>query len=110
MSDVREAFGADWKLDRYEKIEEEFGYSDKRKYPCVRLHTLFKDKAALTIDNTRTTLLMQMGALYCLHPDPNLEATGIAIIYSHRGPSIHPDFNQEAQDFIDGVQVPGKHP
>ena len=109
MSQIREAFEADWRLDRYEKIEEKFFYSDKRKYPCVRINTLFKDKAALTIDKTRKTLLFQMGALYCLHPDPNLKGRAIAIIYSHRGSSLHPDFDEEAQDFFDGVQVPGKH-
>ena len=106
---AREAFEEDWQLERYENIEREFYPSEERDYPCVRIKYVTKDKFSLTSDNEREVLILQASALYCLHPDPYLEGTGFAIIYSHRGSSLHSNFGDEAQDFIDGVQVPEKH-
>ena len=107
---AREAFEEDWQLERYENIEKEFYPSEERDYPCVRIKSVTKDKFSLTSDNEREALILQASALYCVHPDPSLEGTGFAIIYSHRGSSLHPNFGDEAQDFIDGVQVPEKRP
>jgi hypothetical protein len=49
-------------------------------------------------------LLLQAKSLYCQHPKNPYN--GFAIIYSHRGQSLYPNLDAEAQSFIDGVQVP----
>ena len=108
LSQVKQAIEADWRLDRYEKIESEIPPSDRRGLSCVSFKARFRDKFALTAGGRREPLLMQIGALYCMHPSPNYAGSAFAIIYSHRGPSLHPGFAQEARDFIDGVRVPGK--
>jgi hypothetical protein len=52
----------------------------------------------------RTDMLFQIQALYCRLP--NLAKTGFAAMYSHRGGSDAADFDAQARDFIEGVQVP----
>jgi len=80
-----------------------FKYSSERSYPCVRYHSVAQDK---TPQGSKGPLLLEMDALYCRHPVR--QETGFAVIYSHRGESLHANLRSEAESFIQGVQVPSK--
>ena len=110
MKRIREALESDLRLERYETIQTRLVHSDKRDYPCIEVDSLARDKSPPAAGGTGTPLLLQMAALYCLHPDPSHGNAAFAIIYSHRGPSAHPGFREEAWGIIDGVRVPGIHP
>jgi len=49
-------------------------------------------------------LLLETYSLYCRHPVRT--NTGFAAIYSYRGRSRYPNLDKEAEDFIQGIQVP----
>lgn len=104
---IKKSFKADIDAnsDRFSVIESDFQYSKERGYPCVRVASVTEDKKAQTSPNHRESLLLQAKALYCRHPVR--QETGFAIIYSHRGKSLYSNLNDEADDFIKGVQVPG---
>lgn len=96
---------ADIDSDRFSIIESDFQYSNDRSYPCVRGESVTQDKKAQTSPNRQESLLLQISALYCRHPVR--QDSGFAIIYSYRGKTLYPNLNDEADDFIRGVQVPG---
>ena len=102
---IKQGLEDDTDSERFDVIKREFEYTEQRGYPCLNVKYIAKDTMALVGKNIRESLLLKSETLYCEHP--TLENTGMAIIYSHRGPSLHNDFDAEAQDFIDGVQVPG---
>ena len=89
---------------RFAALESDYAFSDRRGYPCVRFRGSFDDREALTAAGTRTTMNMQVVALYCRHPSvPN---AGFFAAYSHRGAGKVADLEARAQQFIEGVQVP----
>jgi hypothetical protein len=104
LSFIKQGFEADTDPKRFDVIKAEFRSIDKRSYPCVQANSIMRDKEAQTSPTHKETLLLQAKSLYCRHP---VLKNGVCITYSHRGTSLHPDFDSEAQDFINGVQVPG---
>lgn len=83
-----------------------YEYSRERGYPCVRYRSVAEDTSPQTSQDTKRSLLLELEALYCRHPvHPE---TGFAASYSHRGDRLYPNLRSEAQEFIEGVQVPAK--
>ena len=91
--------------DRFNLIESEFRYTDERKYPCVRTYLLTEDTKAKISRVSEEALLLEAIGLYCRHPVH--KETGFAILYSYRGKSLYSDLSEEAESFINGVNVPG---
>ena len=89
---------------RFETIELDFEYSEERGYPCVIVNFVTQDKKARTSLIRREVLLLQGKSLYCRHPER--QETGFSIHYSYRGKTVYSNLNDEANDFINGVQVP----
>ena len=89
---------------RFDVIESSTIYADEREYPCVRHHGVLNDKEARTSPTTKEQLVLEMYSLCCRHPLRT--NTGFAAIYSYRGRSRYPGLEKEAQDFINGIQVP----
>lgn len=98
----------DLATSRFSTTEFSHQYSDERGYPCVQAHNVSEDRQARTEPNKTETLVLENENLYCRHP---VRAnTGFVITYSHRGSSLYPNFQREAQAFIEGVQVPDSQP
>ena len=104
LSLMKKEFEAETTSGRHSAVESEFKHAEERSYLCVSVRSVVKDSEALVSPTRREVLLLQAKSLYCQHPKkPNM---GFAIIYSHRGQSLYPNLDTEAQSFIDGVQVP----
>lgn len=88
---------------RFDTQQMSFKYSTERNYPCVRYHSVVQDKAPRGL---KVSLLLESDGLYCRHPVQR--ETGFAVIYSHRGGSLYANLRSEAENFIQGVQVPSK--
>jgi len=88
---------------RFDMKQLSFKYSSERSYPCVRYHSVVQDKAPQRL---KDPLLLESDGLYCRHP--LRQETGFAVIYSHRGESLYANLRDEAENFIQGVQVPSK--
>ena len=100
---VRGAQG-DAETNRFSTSKFTHQFSAARGYPCVQMQNISEDRQAKTGPNKTETLVLQNEHLYCRHPvQKNI---GFAITYSHRGKSLHPDFQKEADSFIEGVLVP----
>lgn len=105
MSAVRKIVEADNASPRVTPVETKYETSTERSYPCIRVTNVVADnEAGMGLDKTEK-LLMQTKALYCGHP--TLGKTGFGALFSHRGYELYPNFDVEADDFINGVQVPG---
>jgi hypothetical protein len=107
---VREGVARDSPADRFEPIESSVHYSIERSYPCVRYHAVSMERKVHIAPFFRKDLRIENVALYCRHPDkPGL---GFAVSYSHRGGRGDYDIDEEAESFIDSVQVipPTKQP
>jgi hypothetical protein len=86
--------------DRYQMLERSIKYTDERSYPCVRYRGVTRDHRA---KGTKEPQLLEMDGLYCRHPaEPG---AGVAIIFSHRGLTRHATLRDEAQRFIQGVEL-----
>lgn len=90
--------------DRFKNIESTFEYSDQRGYACVLYKGTSEDTKAKTSFFAGRHLILQVQTLYCRLP--NMEKTGFAATYSHRGSTKIDDFDALAADFIEGIQVP----
>ena len=97
---------SDLETERFSTSAYTHEYSDSRGYPCVLLHNISEDRRADTGKGGIKTLILQNEHLYCRHPVR--KDLGFAITYSHRGNSLYHDLKKEAQEFIDGVQVPSR--
>jgi len=104
VSVIKQSFENDFQAGRYEAIDSEFEYSEGRDYPCVEVAYVVKDTQAQTSPSRHEVLFLQAKSLYCRHPVR--QDTGFSIIYSHRGKSLYSNLAEEAQGFIEGVQVP----
>jgi hypothetical protein len=86
--------------DRYESLEQSVKYSTERPYPCVRARGVTKDNRA---KGTKEPQLLEMDSLYCRHPGE--PTAGVAIMFSHRGLTPHATLRDEAERFIQGVEL-----
>jgi hypothetical protein len=107
VSLIKKGAEADAPADRFTFLASEFKYTEQRGYACVWVTSVVEDKKAQTSPTRREVLLLQAQSLYCRHPVH--QDTGFSAIYSHRGKSLYSNLDAEAQEFINGVQVPG-HP
>jgi hypothetical protein len=95
---------SDAETERFSTSNFRHQFISARGYPCVQMENISEDRQAKTGPNKTETLVLQNEHLYCRHPvQKNI---GFAITYSHRGKNLHPDFQQEAHSFIEGVLVP----
>ena len=102
---VKSAQG-DVETNRFSVIKFTHQFTAVRGYPCVQMQDVSEDRQANTGQNKTEILVLQSEHLYCRHPvQKNI---GFAITYSHRGKSLHPNFQKEAHSFIEGVLVPSK--
>lgn len=86
--------------DRYEPLEQSVKYSGERPYPCVRTRGVTRDNRA---KGTKEPQLLEMDGLYCRHPSE--PTAGVAIMFSHRGLTRHATLRDEAERFIQGVEL-----
>lgn len=99
--------GAKKDVDSGNKFQDQslhFEATDARGYPCVLMISTVRDTKARTSLFKHESLFFQVRALYCRMP--NKSKAGMVIDYSHRGPTALEDFDAQAQDFIDDVEVP----
>ncbi len=90
--------------DRFKSIDATFEMSNERGYTCVLYKGTAEDTKARTSLFSKSHLILQVQALYCR--PPNMEKAGFAATYSHRGPTKVDDFDAQASEFIEGIQVP----
>jgi hypothetical protein len=105
---IKRGVESDAPPDRFKNMESTFEYSDQRGYPCVLYKATGEDTKAKISFFGRSHLILQIQTLYCRLP--NLEKTGFAAMFSHRGATKVDDLNAQATDFIDGVQIPDGEP
>jgi len=107
--------------NRFNNVRSRLEFSDAREYPCIRYRATSDDtQPNIKSEDTRSYLLdirglstsidgrslvFEMDALYC--NNPLLTNEGFAASYSHRGPRADPQFENDAAEFIKGIQVPG---
>lgn len=94
---------SDAETDRFSTKSFTHQFTSSRGYPCVQMKNISEDRQAKSGPNKTETLVMQNEHLYCRHPAQ--KNIGFAITYSHRGKDLHPEFENEAHSFIEGVQV-----
>jgi len=95
---------SDANTDRFSTKQFTHQFTSARGYPCVQMQNISEDRQAQIGPNKIEKLILQNEHLYCRHPiQKNI---GFAMTYSHRGESLYPDFQKEAQSFIEGIQVP----
>jgi hypothetical protein len=88
---------------RFQSIEANFQITTERPYPCIRFRGSSIDlKAKALHGNAPMTLTVR--SIYCQHPT-KLDL-GVLISFSQRGGTPDPDFESQANAFIEGVQVP----
>ncbi len=100
---IKKAVEADTDSSRFKIVSSEYSYSDSRGYPCVNVKSIVNDTKAKTQGGKQEALLLQSIALYCRHP---VIESGFSAIYSHRGVALYNKLHDEAQSYIDGIQVP----
>lgn len=91
--------------ERFNSIEFNYEYTEKRGYPCVMVKGIMDDTKART-PSGQEVLKYQSYTFFCRHPKQ--QGGGFAIDYSHRGPSLDTTLDTQAEAFIEGVQVPEK--
>ena len=96
-------FGVEKDTDttRFKVQSASFRYTNERNYPCVRYEATSQDDKP---QGSSGPLLLQLSAIYCQHPVR--QETGFSVSYSHRGRALYSTFRNEAEIFIQGVQVP----
>ena len=100
---VRKGVERDAPKPRFEVENTSLEVSPDRPYACVKYNATSIDHGEKTFVLPKRPLRLQLLSLYCRYPDnPGL---GFAISFSHRGATPLLTFQQEAEEFIDGVQV-----
>jgi hypothetical protein len=99
---IKVAIDKDTDTTRFAVQQASIKYSSERNYPCVRYQSVAQDKRPAA----GGPLVLELDGLYCRHPVR--QETGFSAVYSHRGPTRHANLRGEAEDFIQGVQVPDK--
>jgi hypothetical protein len=102
---IKKSFKAELNRKKYAVVKSKFHVTKTRKYPCVRVSMVIQNKRVLKAASEHKKLLVQSISLYCRHPVQ--KSAVFAAIYSHRGTSLDPGLSKKADDFINGVQVPG---
>lgn len=87
---------------RFDILKSNFKFLN-RSYECVLARSLMKDKKAKVPYGT-DSLLMQVKSLYC--KDPKNKKMAFMIGYSFRGKLVTPNFDSEADSFIDSIRFP----
>ena len=94
--------------ERFNSIEFNYEYTDKRGYPCVRIKGVVDDTKART-PSGQQILKLQSYTLICRHPKQQGRGLeGFGIEFSHRGTTLDTALDVQAEAFIEGVQVPEK--
>lgn len=101
---IKSGIDKDTDPNRFDVLQSKMEYNTERGYPCVRYSSSVRDKEAQTSPNTREVLILELEALYCRHPVR--DTTGFAIIFNHRGRAPYLPLRDEAENFINGIQVP----
>jgi hypothetical protein len=88
---------------RFVETSSNYQYTEERSYPCVNVHMVLDDNAAVTPAG-KEKLELQVVALYCRHPVQ--QQLGFFAAYSHRGKTADDQLEGAAKSFIAGVNVP----
>lgn len=102
---IKQRFESNTSPERFKSIENNYEYTEKRGYPCVRVNGGAEDTKART-PSGQEILKYQFYSLACQHPKH--KGGGFVIDYSHRDPSLDTTLDTQAEAFIEGVQVPEK--
>lgn len=102
---VKQGVEADAPADRFKPVSAQYEYSEQRGYPCIKYVGVTEDMKAKTANSaTETvTLMLQFNSLYCQHP--GVPGVGFMVGLSHRGAALDDNLAQDAEVFIEGVQV-----
>ncbi len=87
---------------RFQEASSNYESGENRGYPCVNVHIVFDDTAAVT-PTRKEQLKLQVTSLYCRHPVQ--QQLGFFAAYSHRGKSTDDQIETAAKSFIGGVNV-----
>jgi len=101
---IKQGVERDTSPDRFKSLEANYEYTEERGYPCVKFTAVTEDTKAKTSSFARESLKLQIYSLYCRHP--KRQNAGFVIGFSHRGASLDPELEVQAEAFIEGVQVP----
>jgi len=94
--------------ERFSSIEVNYGYTEKRGYPCVSTKGVADDTKART-SSGQQVLKLQIDSIVCRHPKRQRKRfEGFGIEFSHRGSTLDSALDVQAEAFIEGVQVPEK--
>lgn len=100
---VRSGTAADTPPERFTERQVDIRHDDSRGIWCVRHAAVHDDRQARLRSGGIGTLTLQTLTLYCLHPqEPGL---AVAIGFSHRGQGQHPEFDTEAEAFIESARL-----
>jgi hypothetical protein len=91
---------------RFDLLESDIQYEKQRKYPCILVKILSKDKMATTTKGNKEKLLMKTKALYCKDPKNKNNDSAFMIGYSYRGEKANSSFDMQADSFLNGVEFP----
>ena len=90
---------------RFQETNSNYQYTEDRGYPCVNVHMVFDDTAAVT-PTGKEQLKLQVISLYCRHPEH--QQLGFFAAYSHRGKTADDQTEGAAKSFIEAINVPKK--
>jgi hypothetical protein len=94
--------------ERFSSIEVNYGYTEKRGYPCVKTKGVADDTKGRT-PSGQQVLKLQSYPLVCRHPKQQPKGLeGFGIEFSHRGLTLDAALDVQAEAFMEGVQVPEK--
>jgi hypothetical protein len=103
MDLIRKGVAADTPPSRFRELKADLRHDESRGHPCIRYTALHEDLQAKLRTGATGTLITQTQSLYCVHPDE--KGAAYAAGYSHRGDSLHAQFETEADQFIGGSHV-----
>ena len=89
--------------NRYKIISRKYDLYKKRSYPCVKEESLIQDKKAKINSSQTKELIMEIKSIIC--QDSKLKNVGFKIGYSHRGDFPYENFEEEAMQFIEQIEL-----
>lgn len=90
--------------ERFKSLVANYEYTEQRGYPCVKFQGVTEDTKAKTSFFSQESPKLQIHSLYCRHP--RYQEMGFSIAFSHRGVFLDAGLGEQAEAFIQGVQVP----
>ncbi len=100
---VRQGIEAEAPAERFKPVSANYEYTEQRGYPCVKYAGVTEDTKAKTSTTATVSLLLQFNSLYCQHP--GMPGVGFMAGLSHRGAVLDENLAQDAEIFLEGVQV-----